>query len=115
MGVEDFERCAGFFYHTANLQANGSYKTVKNPQTVHLHPSSGLMDVRPCVAASLIFYLFICFICFILFQGHRIRASENLNTSYSRIYPPPPPPNRNTKNTTREYEDFIPLPLSNLL
>jgi pre-mRNA-splicing factor ATP-dependent RNA helicase DHX16 len=23
---------AGFFYHTANLQRNGSYRTVKNPQ-----------------------------------------------------------------------------------
>lgn len=38
---------SGFFYHTANLQRNGSYKTVKNPQTVHVHPSSGLAEVLP--------------------------------------------------------------------
>jgi len=38
---------AGFFYHTARLQKNGSYKTVKNPQTVHIHPSSGLTEVMP--------------------------------------------------------------------
>lgn len=36
---------AGFFYHTARLQKNGSYRTVKNPQTVHIHPSSGLSEV----------------------------------------------------------------------
>lgn len=28
-------------------QKNGSYKTVKNPQTVHIHPSSGMSEVRP--------------------------------------------------------------------
>jgi len=38
---------SGFFYHTANLQRNGSYKTVKSPQTVHIHPSSGLFEVMP--------------------------------------------------------------------
>jgi len=38
---------SGFFYHAANLQRNGSYKTVKNPQTVHIHPSSGLTEVMP--------------------------------------------------------------------
>lgn len=38
---------SGFFYHAANLQRNGSYKTVKNPQTVHIHPSSGLTDIMP--------------------------------------------------------------------
>jgi pre-mRNA-splicing factor ATP-dependent RNA helicase DHX16 len=38
---------AGFFYHTANLQKNGSYKTVKNPQTVCIHPSSGLSESLP--------------------------------------------------------------------
>lgn len=38
---------AGFFYHTARLQKNGSYKTVKNPQTVHIHPSSGLSELMP--------------------------------------------------------------------
>ncbi len=36
---------AGFFYNTANLQKNGSYRTVKNPQTVHIHPSSGMAEV----------------------------------------------------------------------
>lgn len=36
---------AGFFYHTARLQKTGSYKTIKNPQTVHIHPSSGLNEV----------------------------------------------------------------------
>lgn len=36
---------SGFFYHTANLQKTGAYKTVKNPQTVHIHPSSGLSEV----------------------------------------------------------------------
>lgn len=41
---------AGFFYHTARLQKNGSYKTVKNPQTVDIHPSSGLAkaEVQIC-------------------------------------------------------------------
>ena len=38
---------SGFFYHTANMQRNGSYKTVKSPQTVHIHPSSGLFEVMP--------------------------------------------------------------------
>lgn len=38
---------SGFFYHTASLQRNGSYKTVKSPQTVHIHPSSGLFEVMP--------------------------------------------------------------------
>lgn len=37
---------AGFFYNTARLQKDGSYKTVKHPQTVHLHPSSSLIEVR---------------------------------------------------------------------
>ena len=36
---------AGFFYNTANLQKNGGYRTVKNPQTVHIHPSSGMAEV----------------------------------------------------------------------
>ena len=36
---------SGFFYHTANLQKNGSYRTVKSPMTVHIHPSSGLNEV----------------------------------------------------------------------
>eukprot|EP00850_Spirogloea_muscicola_P000281 SM000001S04683 [mRNA] locus=s1:1595740:1605356:- [translate_table: standard] len=38
---------SGFFYHTAKLQKNGTYRTVKNPQTVHIHPSSGLAQVLP--------------------------------------------------------------------
>ena len=33
---------AGFFYHSAKLQKSGSYRTVKNSQTVDIHPSSGL-------------------------------------------------------------------------
>ncbi|XP_010461072.1 PREDICTED: pre-mRNA-splicing factor ATP-dependent RNA helicase DEAH1 [Camelina sativa] len=38
---------AGFFPHTAKLQKNGSYRTVKHPQTVHIHPNSGLAQVLP--------------------------------------------------------------------
>lgn len=38
---------AGFFHHTARLQKTGAYRTVKNPQTVHIHPSSGLAQVLP--------------------------------------------------------------------
>ncbi|KAF5840651.1 P-loop containing nucleoside triphosphate hydrolase protein [Dunaliella salina] len=38
---------AGFFYNTARLQKDGSYKTVKHPQTVHIHPSSSLSQVLP--------------------------------------------------------------------
>ena len=41
---------AGFFYNTANLQKNGSYRTVKNPQSVHIHPSSGMAEVRHLVS-----------------------------------------------------------------
>ena len=33
---------AGFFYHTATLQKNGSYRTVKTQHTVHIHPQSCL-------------------------------------------------------------------------
>ncbi|KAJ9565366.1 hypothetical protein OSB04_001332 [Centaurea solstitialis] len=33
---------SGYFPHSARMQKNGSYKTVKYPQTVHIHPSSGL-------------------------------------------------------------------------
>ncbi|XP_043805507.1 pre-mRNA-splicing factor ATP-dependent RNA helicase DEAH1 isoform X2 [Manihot esculenta] len=41
---------SGFFPHSARLQKNGSYRTVKHPQTVHIHPSSGLAqrDQRKC-------------------------------------------------------------------
>lgn len=38
---------AGFFYHTAKLQRNGSYKTVKNAQSVKIHPSSCLSQSLP--------------------------------------------------------------------
>ncbi|KAF8365082.1 hypothetical protein HHK36_032913 [Tetracentron sinense] len=38
---------SGFFHHSARLQKYGSYRTVKNPQTVHIHPSSGLAQVLP--------------------------------------------------------------------
>jgi pre-mRNA-splicing factor ATP-dependent RNA helicase DHX16 len=38
---------AGFFYHAAKLQKNGAYRTVKNPQTVSIHPSSGLAKEMP--------------------------------------------------------------------
>ncbi|KAL3819076.1 hypothetical protein ACJIZ3_004981 [Penstemon smallii] len=36
---------SGFFPHSAKLQKNGSYRTVKHPQTVQIHPSSGLAQV----------------------------------------------------------------------
>ncbi|KAK4486399.1 hypothetical protein RD792_009073 [Penstemon davidsonii] len=38
---------SGFFPHSAKLQKNGSYRTVKHPQTAHIHPSSGLAQVLP--------------------------------------------------------------------
>lgn len=38
---------SGFFYHTASLHKSGSYKTIKAPQTVHIHPSSGLFEIMP--------------------------------------------------------------------
>ncbi|KAK7411357.1 hypothetical protein VNO78_02790 [Psophocarpus tetragonolobus] len=38
---------SGFFPHSARLQKNGSYRTVKHPQTVHIHPSGGLAQVLP--------------------------------------------------------------------
>ncbi|KAJ6843325.1 pre-mRNA-splicing factor ATP-dependent RNA helicase DEAH1 [Iris pallida] len=38
---------SGFFHHSAKLQKSGAYRTVKNPQTVHIHPSSGLAEVHP--------------------------------------------------------------------
>ena len=37
---------AGYFYNTSKLQKDGSYKTIKNPQCVHIHPSSSLVQVR---------------------------------------------------------------------
>lgn len=44
---------AGFFYHSALLQKNGTYRTVKNPQTVHIHPSSGLVEVHAALLSVL--------------------------------------------------------------
>ncbi len=38
---------AGCFYNTAKLQKNGTYRTLKNPHTVHIHPSSSLFEVNP--------------------------------------------------------------------
>ena len=38
---------AGFFYHTARLQKSLDYRTVKNGQTVHIHPSSALHQQQP--------------------------------------------------------------------
>mmetsp|Transcript_38970 Transcript_38970/g.96645 ORF Transcript_38970/g.96645 Transcript_38970/m.96645 type:complete len:145 (-) Transcript_38970:106-540(-) len=38
---------AGYFYNTAKLQGSGDYRTVKNPQTVHVHPSSALAKDPP--------------------------------------------------------------------
>ncbi|PKU88031.1 putative pre-mRNA-splicing factor ATP-dependent RNA helicase [Dendrobium catenatum] len=37
---------SGFFHHAARLQKTGAYRTVKNPQTVHIHPSSGLAQAK---------------------------------------------------------------------
>ncbi|KAG5014337.1 hypothetical protein JHK85_020473 [Glycine max] len=34
-----------FFPHSARLQKNGSYRTVKHSQTVHIHPSLGLAQL----------------------------------------------------------------------
>ncbi|KAL6221915.1 hypothetical protein ACLB2K_005307 [Fragaria x ananassa] len=38
---------SGYFPHSARLEKNGAYRTVKNPQHVHIHPSSGLAQVLP--------------------------------------------------------------------
>eukprot|EP00966_Prymnesium_polylepis_P063503 1473110-Prymnesium_polylepis.1 len=38
---------AGFFYHTAKLQKTLDYRTIKNPQTVHIHPTSSLHNSQP--------------------------------------------------------------------
>ena len=47
--VDNIKKCitSGFFYHCAKLQRNGSYRMVKNPQTVSIHPSSGLAKELP--------------------------------------------------------------------
>jgi pre-mRNA-splicing factor ATP-dependent RNA helicase DHX16 len=33
---------AGYFYHCARLQRDGSYRTIKNPTAVSIHPGSSL-------------------------------------------------------------------------
>ncbi|KAJ4785111.1 RNA helicase family protein [Rhynchospora pubera] len=38
---------SGFFPHAAKLRKDGSYRTLKNPQTVYIHPSSGVVRVHP--------------------------------------------------------------------
>ncbi|MCD7457010.1 Pre-mRNA-splicing factor ATP-dependent RNA helicase DEAH1 [Datura stramonium] len=38
---------SGFFPHSARLQKNGSYRAVKRPQAVNIHPSSGLVQALP--------------------------------------------------------------------
>ncbi|KAL6554780.1 Pre-mRNA-splicing factor ATP-dependent RNA helicase DEAH1 [Orobanche gracilis] len=38
---------SGFFPHSARLQKNGTFRLVKHLQTVHIHPSSGLVEVLP--------------------------------------------------------------------
>ncbi|CAK8532527.1 unnamed protein product [Lathyrus sativus] len=38
---------SGFFPHSARLQKNGSYRMIKNLQTVYVHPSSGLTKDLP--------------------------------------------------------------------
>jgi len=37
---------AGFFYHTARLTKSG-YRTVKQQQTVHIHPNSSVFEEQP--------------------------------------------------------------------
>lgn len=38
---------SGFFCNAARLQKQGFYRTVKNPQTVHIHPGSSLSKEMP--------------------------------------------------------------------
>ena len=38
---------AGFFYHTGRLQKSGTYRTIKQGQNVHIHPSSALFQKLP--------------------------------------------------------------------
>lgn len=38
---------SGFFYCTAKLQKSGSYRTLKNPHTVDVHPSSSMRETPP--------------------------------------------------------------------
>jgi pre-mRNA-splicing factor ATP-dependent RNA helicase DHX16 len=40
--------CSGFFCNAAKLGRSGdSYRTLKNNQTVHIHPNSSLFESRP--------------------------------------------------------------------
>lgn len=38
---------SGFFYHTARMGKGGDYKTVKQQQSVHIHPNSALFEEAP--------------------------------------------------------------------
>ncbi|KAI9298960.1 putative pre-mRNA splicing factor [Neoconidiobolus thromboides FSU 785] len=39
---------SGFFYQSAKINKSGeSYRTVKNPQTVQIHPSSSMFSIKP--------------------------------------------------------------------
>ncbi|WOG85065.1 hypothetical protein DCAR_0104252 [Daucus carota subsp. sativus] len=38
---------SAYFPNCARLQKNGSYTTLRHPQTVHIHPSSGLAQLLP--------------------------------------------------------------------
>ncbi|KAL1241310.1 putative pre-mRNA-splicing factor ATP-dependent RNA helicase [Trichinella spiralis] len=38
---------AGYFYHTARMSKSGHYQTVKNHNTVYIHPNSSLFEDRP--------------------------------------------------------------------
>lgn len=58
----------GFFHHAAKLQKNGSYRTLKNPQTVYIHPSSGLAQV-PCLVCNCPFLMFLC-LCLFVARAH---------------------------------------------
>ncbi|KAK8663679.1 hypothetical protein V6N13_083486 [Hibiscus sabdariffa] len=47
--LEAIKKCitAGFFPHSARLQKNGSYRTMKCQQIAYIHPSSGLAQEPP--------------------------------------------------------------------
>lgn len=48
----EYFHAVGFFYHAARQHKGGIYRTIKNPQTVHIDPKSGLAE------ASLLDYPF---------------------------------------------------------
>lgn len=62
---------AGFFYHTAKLQKSGSYRTVKNSQTVDIHPSSGLAkaEVGPSCVFPFFGHVLLALFCGITFHA----------------------------------------------